>query len=204
MKHLFLRGPHGVGKSSLIREAVLSYLPQIGGFYVQRLFLGDRYWAFGLNPVSRSEEYFLNKRMEPNEEAEGVFLYCGGDGRWHFKSEVFEIFGVQYLTNSGLVGKKMILLDEVGGVDLQCPTFLQALLDTLYGDIPCLGVLKADINRRKLDSHLADKSTNTAIRKMFFEKLIDHPDVKILDFRPEVREWVKEQVHSFVEEAMAE
>lgn len=204
MKHLFLRGPLGAGKSSLIRQEVLPYLPQTGGFYVQRLLFGDRYRAFSLNPVSIPEEYSLNKRMEPNEEAERVFLYCGDEGQWHFKSEVFEVFGVQYLTRSGMAGKKLILLDEVGGVDLQCPTFLQALVDTLDGDIPCLGVLKADINSRKLDSHLADKSNNTAIRKPFFERLIDHPDVKLLDFQPGTGEWIKRQVHGFVEEAVAE
>ena len=204
MKHLFLRGPIGSGKSSLIREAIMPYLPRVGGFYVQRLFLDDRCRAFSLNPVTIPKEYSLNKKVQRIEEAEKVFLYCGDNEQWRFKLDVFEIFGVLYLSRSSGQGKKLILLDEVGGIDLQCHPFLQALLDTLDGEIPCLGVLKADINSRKLDNHLADKSNNSTTIKPFLQKLIDHPEVKLLNFQPETSELIKRQVHGFVKEAVAE
>ncbi len=204
MKHLFLQGPIGSGKSTLIREAIMPYLPRVGGFYVQRLLLDDSCRAFSLNPVTIPKEYSLNQKVQRLEETEKVFLYCGDNEQWQFKLDVFEVFGALYLSRSIGQGKKLILLDEVGGIELQCAPFLQALLDTLDGDIPCLGVLKADINSRTLDNHLADQSNNTTTRKPLLQKLIDHPQVKLLDFQPETSELIKRQVHGFVKEAMAE
>lgn len=203
MKHLFLRGPLGSGKSTLIRETVIPYLSKVGGFFVQRLFAGDRCRAFCLNPVGLAEKFLLSKCVQRVENEERVFLYCGDDGRWRAKLDVFAVYGLLYLRQGITEGKKLILLDELGGVELHCPAFVQALQETLDSDIRCLGVIKTDLNSRKLDRHLQDKQMNILTRKPLLENLLTHPEVKILDYLSPKDRQARMQVRCFVEEAVA-
>ena len=137
MKHMFLQGPICSGKSTLLRDALIDYLPSVGGFFVQRLFVGDRYRAFSLNTFTTPDRYILNKNVPQIDHEKGVFLYCRDDGQWEYKLDVFEIYGALCLEQGIAEGKKIMLLDEVGGIDLYCSNFVQTLQKTLDDDICC-------------------------------------------------------------------
>ncbi|WP_320129218.1 nucleoside-triphosphatase [uncultured Sphaerochaeta sp.] len=47
----------------------------------------------------------------------------------------------------------MILLDEIGGVEMLMPEFRAQLYEVLEGEIPCLGVLKLETSNRNMCSN---------------------------------------------------
>lgn len=143
-KHLFLEGPIQEGKSTLIRKLLREYMPQLGGFSSQRL-LDDAGETVGFRITGPEEAQELTRKYSP--ELPDIFLWF--QGRSAEKSpEVFTNSAVRYLRESK--EKKLILLDEIGGVELQSPEFRQELYGILAGDIPCLGVLKLESSNRNM------------------------------------------------------
>lgn len=143
-KYLFLEGPIQEGKSTLIRSLIKDRIPQIGGFSSQRL-LNDSGKTVGFRIAPPEEVMALTAKYSP--ALSDVFLYFGW-GRTEVKPEIFANTAVKYLRQ--VEGKKLILLDEIGGVELLDPEFRKELYHTLKGDIPCLGVLKLEAGIRNM------------------------------------------------------
>lgn len=144
IRHLFLEGPIQEGKSTLIRSRIRDHLPQVGGFSSQRL-LDSSGKTVGFRIAPPEEAMALTAEYSP--ELSGVFLYFDGE-KTEAKPELFAGTAVSYLRERK--GKKLILLDEIGGVELLEPEFRKELYAALEGDIPCLGVLKLEISMRNM------------------------------------------------------
>ena len=84
---------------------------------------------------------------EYSPELSGVFLYFDGE-KTEAKPDLFAGTAASYLRENK--GKKLILLDEIGGVELLDPEFRKALYAALEGDISCLGVLKLEASMRNM------------------------------------------------------
>ncbi len=117
-RRLFLTGPIGCGKSTAIWEA-----------------LGDRRLLCGGFMTRRHREPHLHFTLErPDGTGRVTFLDCGPDGpRWY--PEAFA-----HISLAGSV----LVLDEIGGIELLCPEFAAALDALLNRDTPVLGILKGD------------------------------------------------------------
>lgn len=76
-----------------------------------------------------------------------VFLYFGGE-KTEAKPDIFAGSALKYLRQRE--GKKLILLDEIGGVELMNSEFRRELYNVLEGDIPCIGVLKLEAGNRRM------------------------------------------------------
>lgn len=123
MKHrLFLTGPIGCGKSTAIDRGLGDRRDRLKGFVTLRE---------GQTP--KPERFWL-ETLPKRERA--VFLDLTGE-KPRIDLRVFSDLGVQSLQ------KGPLLLDEIGGIELLCPEFLEALEDALSGDTPILGVVKA-------------------------------------------------------------
>jgi nucleoside-triphosphatase THEP1 len=170
VKNLFLLGKIGTGKSSLIRENLLPYLELVGGFFVQRIFMGGSSVAFRLLPVTTAGEYILNRKVETLGGLENIFLFNDGRGNWHSNMEVFITDGTRYLHESIATGKKVILLDEIGGIELHCPPFMEAVMEVLSSPVSVLGVQKAPENAETLEECQAGRNV-AAVNKIFFKDL---------------------------------
>lgn len=76
----------------------------------------------------------------------GIFMYPGADGGRARDLRVFSEEGLRLLREAGAKATAppypLVLLDEIGGVELSCDNFYFELLELLRSDIPCLGVLK--------------------------------------------------------------
>lgn len=119
MRRLFLTGPMGCGKSTAIEEALGHRLPRCGGFRTRR----------GALREGRPVNFLLES---PDGSAREVFLdFSSGKPRVHL--EVFAGLGVRLLRGEVLV------LDEIGGVELLCPEFVTALEAALESGVPILG-----------------------------------------------------------------
>ena len=117
-KRLFLTGPIGCGKSTAISRALGDQLSQCGGFLTRRY-----------------REPHLHFTLEsPDGNIRKTFLdFASG------KPEV-DLTVFSDVDFSGDV----LLLDEIGGIELLNPAFTNALEALLKSDVPILGVIKGE------------------------------------------------------------
>jgi len=182
--HLFLQGDIRIGKSTLIRKAILSYLNDVGGYYVQRIYANDnpkRYIGFAVKPVSMKDDYQLNAYVNSLSDVNGLFLYCNQLGIWQQIPGVFTRAAVDYMNNAILQKKKLIIMDELGGVELEDIAFSKTVLSILNGDIPVLGVLKLPLNVQKFKKAAGGKY-DIAIEKIqrIYDEIKNHKKVTVL------------------------
>jgi nucleoside-triphosphatase THEP1 len=117
-RHLFLTGPIGCGKSTAIANALGEKLVLCGGFLTRRY-----------------REPHLHFTLEsPDGMRKDTFLdFASG------KPEVdLTVFSPNHLRG------RILVLDEIGGIELLNPQFASALETVLSSDIPILGVIKGD------------------------------------------------------------
>ena len=117
-KHLFLTGPIGCGKSTAIANALGDKIALCGGFLTRR-----------------HREPHLHFTLEsPDGKVKQTFLdFASG------KPEVdLAVFSANHLQG------KILVLDEIGGIELLNPEFAAALEAVLGSGIPILGVIKGE------------------------------------------------------------
>jgi nucleoside-triphosphatase THEP1 len=186
--NLFFEGPARTGKSTVLRKTLLPMLSDLGGFFVQRLVdsngIAVAYQLVSLDEIKRlgtkGESLFLSvdAPYAPSHPTDhnGIFLWTAPR---RFDTNVFETFGVDCLKAST---NKVILLDEIGGVDLLCPGFLAALRTVLSSDTPCIGVLK------ELEKARDAQSLNRELRALLTVKPLSSENLST----------IPDQVHSFL------
>lgn len=124
-KRLFLTGQKGCGKSTAIARALGDAACRGGGFFTRR---------------QRDEAgNFLGFTLEsPDGLRRQMFLeFSQGKRVWH--PAVFTGLARELLSDQKA---PFLILDEIGGVELQCPEFMQALQDVFARGVPCIGVMK--------------------------------------------------------------
>lgn len=123
-RRLFLTGPMGFGKSTVIEKALGYRLSRCGGFLTRRTRdESGRVISFSLaSPDGTQKETFLDF----------------SSGKPELDRDVFSRLGTKLLNGEFLV------LDEIGGVELLCPEFTAALEKALKSGVPILGVMKGE------------------------------------------------------------
>ena len=120
-QRLFLTGPIGCGKSTAIAEALGEKLSQCGGFLTRR-----------------HREPQLHFTLEsPDGQYSETFLDFP-DGKPRLNMDAFSQLGVSLMKGN------LLVLDEIGGIELLCPDFKAALIQVLQRDIPVIGVMKGE------------------------------------------------------------
>lgn len=197
-KNLFLEGPIQEGKSTLIRALIRDYLSQTGGFCSQRL-LNESGETVGFRVVTTAEAMALTARYTP--ELSDVFLYFGGE-KAEVRPEVFSDSALKYLRESK--GKKLILLDEIGGIELLEPHFRKKVYEILGGSTPCLGVLKLEKSNRNMckNAKIDKECTERLIRLK--EDLISRFDTDIVPFQRESAEKAEDAIEAFLDAVLRE
>lgn len=203
MEHLFIEGPIGLGKSEMLRRAVWPVFSRVGGFYVQRIMIQGRCAAFSINALTDRDSYFLNREVERIDDAERIFLRAGRDGKWRVHREVFEKHAIACLEKARSEKKRLLLLDEIGGIDRECPAFMAALRRSLDGPVPILGVLKSAANLDKLERRLETCSPHNGEGLSLsgtaaLQALLDRPGVEILEMTENNRGFIEKRVTDFI------
>lgn len=192
-KHLFLEGPIQEGKSTLIRKLIKENLAQIGGFSSQRLF-SDSGETAGFRITAAGEAMDLTKKYSPG--LTDVFLFFDGS-RTETVPGIFADAAVRYLRENE--GKKLILLDEIGGVELLSPEFRRELYRVLAGDIPCLGVLKLESSLRSICGNAAIGSDCVARHLQLRDDLVNRYGAETVYFERANAEKTEELLRDFVD-----
>ena len=170
-KHLFLSGPIGCGKTTMINNALGEKLKLAGGFVTVRIREDDgSLIGYDMLPAAAmgGVEGFVGER----------FLDYSVKPPIH-NNEVFRVTGVRLLREAEYY--PFALLDEFGGFEIVIPEFREALLDFLSSDVPCIGVLKCFDNAQMLKKRmsLGDKYVDTLTA--LTNALRADPDTLVLD-----------------------
>ena len=189
--HLFLEGPVQTGKSTLIRECIAPYIDQIGGFSSQRLWQDEKPCGYRL---AQASELSLDAVYHPG--LSDVFTYHNGDA---FKKDpsVFIKRGVEFLEQAG--DKPLILLDEIGGSELLVPEFRNKLYEVLSGATCCIGVLKLADKAAFMSRAAGYPGEVVDYNRQLRKDLSDKFGAKILSFRIEEKNALKQEIEKFLE-----
>ena len=136
---LFLTGASNVGKSTLIYEVARAAKLNLKGFFARELQQAGANLGFELCAASQLQvpqpvdpvHIFIDRRVQPA----------------HINPQVFAEFGVALLQDCQ--PKDVVLLDEIGGIELLVPEFMQALQALFLKDLTIIGVFKAEVNYQR-------------------------------------------------------
>jgi nucleoside-triphosphatase THEP1 len=162
LKHIFLQGPSGIRKSTILRKTLTLYTQSISGFTTQRLIKnGD---TIGFNAVCL-DGVFPPLEVESEEhhhtKFDNVFLY---KGKW-MGYDILEQTLINVKQKAENPNVKLILLDEIGGIEMLSTVFMKILKQLLNGSIPCLGVFKSRENLDRAISKLNFSAQNIALHE---------------------------------------
>ena len=206
-KLLFLEGPIQVGKSTLLRKFLAPYKDQIGGFSSQRL-TDNKGDTVAFRIVSAQDfrlaialEEVINLENPSEEELQnsGVFRMIPKDSESKNYHNVFENTGLDYLKN--ISNKKLILLDEIGGIELKNDAFKSALYKVLEGDMPCIGVIKSHKKSVHLDAESPKKTTVADLNLQLRKFILNSCNGEILSFDRD-NNHIKSTVEKFISGAI--
>lgn len=187
-RHLFLEGPIQMGKSTLLRELLSPYKDMIGGFASQRM-LNDEGRTIGYR-IGPADSTTLTIHFSEGIKLPGIFRIIHEDGTSEKFPEAFDRYGVSLLKASE--GKKLILLDEIGGAELLSSEFSRTLYDTLAGDTPCIGVIKLNSKASFMSKTAGYSSTVAEYNARLREKILNEYGGRILPFERGNNELKKE------------
>ena len=176
---LFLTGPMGYGKSTAIATAIGDRMPKFGGFLTRR----ER------DANGHAAAFYLES---PDGKYRKEFLDCRGTTpRIHM--DVFE----SVIPN--LKKGNYLVLDEIGGLELLSPAFMEALDSLLASNIPVIGVIKGEGPASAMIRKLGLTEAYESAAKHLREALRNDPNTLVYDcgkFDEEAvqlaRQWVKE------------
>ena len=134
MKSIFLTGEVQTGKSTVIQK-VLLLLPSLvyGGFR-----------TVSAAPITKGAmlDVFIEKAWEETtHDADHLVGSRLRKGLFIPHPEVFDAAGVEILASKP-AGAALILMDELGTMENDSKLFQKAVMDTLDGPLPVIGVIK--------------------------------------------------------------
>lgn len=202
-KHIFIEGKIQAGKSTVIRECMAPYKNVIGGISCKRYI--DEYGvpkAYGLavpKDLNLNGRYSQDLHGNPERgvlpKDPSIFM-VHQSGKPYIDTSVFDLLGVEMLKSSR--NNRLVLLDEIGGIELLSESFRRELYYILEGDYHCIGVIKQiDINRPfRFRDELSVKRDNYNYRLR--EDLVQKFQSKIIKYEAGNEEIIKEEIKEFL------
>ena len=134
MNHIIIRGPRGVGKSTLIRRLLEATGASEAGFYTKKAVPdADGVTQIHIYPAALPP----GQRLPSEERCVGA---CSAGRMLCRRREVFDTLGVAYLNDTA--GRDLLVMDELGFMESEAAEFQRAVLRALDGDLPVLAAVK--------------------------------------------------------------
>ena len=131
-KTLLLTGHPGCGKTTVIREVIDVLGERAGGFYTEEIFGPGGRKGFQLITLA-GEEAVLSHKSLRGPKVPRV-------GRYGVDMKVLETVGVAAL-RAALQAGQIIVVDEIGKMELLSPAFRDMVLQAILGPSPVLGTI---------------------------------------------------------------
>ena len=195
-KHLFLEGPIQSGKSTLIKNCLREFEGTLGGFSCKRYRDdGGNVCAFGL--VSPTD-FDVDDIYDPETKDPGIFLTKGDHGM-QANTDAFIRTASALLDASK--NADLILMDEIGGVELMSDAFLGKLDEVLSGSIPCIGVLKQQTHAKVMQKQHGQKRNSdiTEANERLHKDIAEKYDGIIVPFERDSIKETEDRIRSFLD-----
>lgn len=160
-RRLFLTGDMGCGKSTAIANALGNRIGRCGGFLTKRVY-----------DENGSLQGFQICSTDGSKSMDFLVFF---DGKPMIYPVSFETLGVSLLKG------QVLILDEIGGVELLCPRFTAALYALLESGVPILGVLKGEQPRTAMTEKLHLRQDYSVAAQALRKQLLDDPDTLIYE-----------------------
>ena len=189
-KHLFLTGVSGIGKTTIIRQALGSAAGYAGGFITERVTDSDgRVEGFDLYPAA------------------AVIGHDGFDGQRFLDlgtvpprkdNEVFRESAAQMLREAEFY--PFVMLDEIGGFEMLIPQFRNELAQLLNSDAPIIGVIKGAENAEELRASFGLGEKFTMLTDNLRAVLANDEDTVVVEVKQRGDETARRIVEAWVKE----
>jgi nucleoside-triphosphatase len=171
-QRLLLTGRPGCGKTTLIKRVVNDLAQPTGGFYTEEMRERGRRVGFKIITLDGNEAVFAHIDFPATAEPERV-------GKYGLDLAALETVGVDAI-HEAVRTQKLIVIDEIGPMEIRSSIFCDAVTEALNSDAPLLATivsrplpftdaikLRHDVsvievrlnNREQLVSELLDKFT---------------------------------------------
>ncbi|WP_430601916.1 hypothetical protein IGJ02_002051 [Enterococcus sp. DIV0724b] len=195
MNNFFLEGDKFIGKSTLLREVIMATGKSVSGFYVNRR-INDQGHIVGFELRAAKEWGQQTPDMTPI--ADHCFIHTE-KGRRTRNLQVFETFGKALLKEAKNDTADIILLDEIGGIELLSSPFKVELLTLIQQPKKILGVFKSEENYHKQKKYTLEKLEIGQQRVMLRQEILKE-NGQILKLNEHNYSIVKNQLLKFLME----
>lgn len=171
VKNFFVTGSSGVGKTTLIKECVYPFKDYIEGFLTEEIRGESEREGFELKTLSGEKGILASKKIKGTAKL----------NKYGVDLDVLDRLGVESI-NKAVREKKIILIDEIGTMEMMSPLFCQIIADVLSGPLPVLGTI-----RLKAEPYTSQiqKMSETALYSL---DRSNYPDIKT-----KVRAWLEKR-----------
>ncbi len=179
IKNIFLTGLPGSGKTTLIKEIINELNLEVSGFYTSEIRKNGKRVGFEIFSLDGKKGTLAHQDLKSQ--------YCVSKYKVNLKD--LEEIGVKAI-EEGIKNKKIIIIDEIGKMEILSEKFKEVVLKALESKNLVLGTIKATRD------HFTDKIKNRKDTKVFFLKPENKEEIKkeILNFLWSILKTEKRQV----------
>ncbi len=189
-KHLFLTGVSGIGKTTIIRQALGSAAGYAGGFITERVADGDgSIEGFDLYPAAAAIGH---------DGFDGLRFLDLGTTPPRKDNEVFRESAAQMLREAEYY--PFVMLDEIGGFEMLIPQFRNELAQLLNSDAPIIGVIKGAENAEELRASFGLGEKFTMLTDNLRAVLANDEDTVVIEVKQRGDETARRIVEAWVKE----
>ena len=189
-KHLFLTGVSGIGKTTIIRQALGSAAGYAGGFITERVADGDgSIEGFDLYPAAAASGH---------DGFDGLRFLDLGTTPPRKDNEVFRESAAQMLREAEYY--PFVMLDEIGGFEMLIPQFRNELAQLLNSDAPIIGVIKGAENAEELRASFGLGEKFTMLTDNLRAVLANDEDTVVIEVKQRGDETARRIVEAWVKE----
>ena len=127
---ILLTGHPGCGKTTLIREVIAQIPEPIAGFYTQEIRIAGRRVGFDLLTLDGQQSVFAHVDIRSRFRV----------GKYGVDIAILDELAVPALYQ-GIKEDGLIVIDEIGPMEILSPRFRQAVLDVLESPVSVLGTI---------------------------------------------------------------
>ncbi len=171
-KNLFIVGTAGLGKTQLIRDVTLSRREKIGGFYTEHIMAGHMRKGFMMRTFDGQERVLASKTLKSPQKL----------GKYCVDMNALENVGVPAL-RLGLMTKDLIVIDELGEMEVMSERFRLAMWECLNSTKPVLATVLSGA-----------KPFSNEIKKLPDTQIIILTKSNYASVKLQVRKWIDSQL----------